>query len=53
MFIIDIEMSPSAKELEYKRAQRKQAQMTNMERFELSDANLKSVNGCWPVKQKL
>lgn len=39
MFIIDIEMSPS-KELEYKRAQRKQAQMTNMERLELADANM-------------
>ena len=38
-FIIDIEMTP-AKELEYKRAQRKQAQMSNSERVELASMNM-------------
>jgi hypothetical protein len=38
-FIIDIEMSPG-KELEYKRAQRKQAQMTNVDRAELAGLNI-------------
>lgn len=38
-FIIDIEMSPS-KELEYKRAQRRQAQMTNDDRRRLADQNM-------------
>jgi len=38
-FIIDIEMTPG-KELEYKRAQRKQAQMTNDTRVELAELNM-------------
>lgn len=38
-FIVDIEMSPG-KELEYKRAQRKQAQMTNDDRIELASMNM-------------
>ncbi len=38
-FIIDIEMTPN-KELEYKRAQRKQAQMSNSERVELASLNM-------------
>lgn len=39
MFIIDIDMNP-AKELEYKRAQRKQAQMTNDDRARLAEKNM-------------
>lgn len=39
-FIIDIEMSPS-KELQYKRAQRRQAEMTNDERVTLAEKNQK------------
>jgi hypothetical protein len=39
-FIIDIDMNPK-KEMEFKKAQAKQASMTNMERLELADMALK------------
>lgn len=43
MFIIDIDMNPG-KELKYKRAQRKQAQMTNDDRVVLAEKNLEIRN---------
>ena len=39
-FIIDIEMNPD-KELQYKRAQRKQAAMNNMDRVELAELSIR------------
>lgn len=49
-FIIDIEMSPQ-KELLYKRAQRKQAEMTNDERVELAELNTEIRN--WFLRRQL
>jgi len=49
-FIIDIEMSPG-KELEYKKAQRKQAQMTNTDRADLAGMNIEIAQ--WFLNRQL